>query len=83
MGGTPPTPMATSIDMTWSPPFFMGGRLSLWRHALTLLGLFIFMGDSLQALQFATQVGMSPVFMGAAILLQRLLSCGVQCPWPA
>jgi hypothetical protein len=49
-GGTPPTPTATGVDMIRSPPFVIGGCLSLWWHALTLLGFFIFMGGSLQAL---------------------------------
>jgi hypothetical protein len=56
------------VNMTWSPPFVMGGFLTLQRHALTLLGFYIFMGKSLQALQFATRVGMPPLFMGGQLI---------------
>jgi hypothetical protein len=79
VGGTPPTPMATGVDMIRSPPFVMGGRLSLRRHALTLLGFFIFMGGSLQALRFSTRVGMSPVIMGGHHIAPRasLMWCTV------
>ncbi len=68
IGGTPPIPMVTGVDMNRFPPFIMGGCLSLRQHALTLLGFSIFMGGSLQALQFSTRVGMPPLFTGGQVI---------------
>jgi hypothetical protein len=62
MGGTPPTPtvmgMDTSVRTNRSPPFVMGGRLSLRPRALILAVLLVLMGGFPRDLHFALQMGM-------------------------
>jgi hypothetical protein len=73
MGGTLPTPTVmgtdTSIHTIRSPPFIMGGHLSLWPFALTLAVLLVLMGGFPWALHFALQIGMFPVSMGGLTTL--------------
>jgi hypothetical protein len=73
MGGTFPTPTVMGADKSVhtirSPPFVMGGHLSLRPRALTMAVLLVLMGGFPWALHFSLQIGMFPISMGGLTAL--------------
>ncbi len=84
LGGNPPTPLVmdgpdTSVRTIRSPPFIMGGHLSLQLCALTLAVLLILMGGFPGELHFTLQMGMFPVSIeGLTTLAVCLRWCTVR-----